>query len=297
MGPAERCDLFVDFSRLRRQATSCSAARRRSRPRRSASLLPPASAPEEELMRVPRAREAQAQEDAGRGRCPKKLRALPAWTRELPRSPTARSCFGQALDRRRRDTIWTINGAPYDPERRWSRARSSARPRRGCWSTRPSRATTSTCTPSTGRSSRATAARRRADEDVLKETFRLDPGETLAVGAKFTDHLGQVPHPLPHAQPRGPRDDDHVRDRRAGRRRPRRAPLGAPSPRRSSASERVLVPLDTLTPSRGARARGDARRAGAGAGPAGPAAERAAAPRESNGAAYLCRLPGSGAEA
>ena len=26
---------------------------------------------------------------------------------------------------------------------------------------------------------------------MLKETFRLDPGETLAVGAKFTDHLGR----------------------------------------------------------------------------------------------------------
>ena len=174
-----------------------------------------------------------------------------------------------------------------------SRGPSSARPRRGCWSTRPSRATTSTCTPSTGRSSRATAACRRADEDVLKETFRLDPGETLAVGAKFTDHLGPLPHPLPHAQPRGPRDDDHVRDRR------RRAAATA-SARRSAAvagavvrGERVRVPLDTLTPAEALRTRALLAAQAPAPGVAARAAGRAAAPGADVAPQLICRLEGA----
>ena len=48
-------------------------------------------------------------------------------------------------------------------------------------------------------------------EQGLEDTWRLDPGEGGRGRRPFTDHTGPLHGPLPHARPRGPRDDGDVR--------------------------------------------------------------------------------------
>ncbi len=272
MGPAERCDLFVDFSRhAGKEVVLSSAPQEATAP--LASLFPPAVAPEEELMQF-RVRKRKRKKTPAARPAPKKLVALPKWTQSLVNSPDRVFVLGQAIDPAGGATVWTINGAPYDP------AQVVARPELGSTETwLLVNATQQSHYMHLHAVDWKVVSRNggtpAADEDVLKETFRLDPGETLAVGAQLHRPRGSLPNPLPHAQPRGPRDDDHVRDRPAGRRGPRRTPVGRR--RRSSRSRRARArPARHADRSRARAHAVDARRAGADAGPASPAAQRSA---------------------
>ena len=126
-------------------------------------------------------------------RVPNALRALPGWATKLRaagplQAPDRVFAFGLGADLTGR-TVWTINGRPYDMER------IDATPELGSVETW---LLVNTYTTShvvhlhdvdwvvVGRNGAAPEAQ----ELGLKETFRLDPGEAVLVGAKFTDHLG-----------------------------------------------------------------------------------------------------------
>ena len=189
MGPAERCDLVVDFSAFAgRSVVLDSAPQEPSSP--LARLLPAGLRAGRAAHGVPRPPRALSRFTAPRPLPGQAARAAGVDAGRCRREPDRVFVFGQGVD--------TSGKRGLDDQRRAVRPRgrrgaAGARLHRDLAAGQPrrSRATTSTFTPSTGRSSRATAACPRRDEDVLKETFRLDPGETLAVGAKFTDHLGR----------------------------------------------------------------------------------------------------------
>ena len=187
MGPAERCDLVVDFSAFAgRSVVLDSAAQQTSSPLGPA--LAPASAPDEQLMQF-RVRPALTQGVGAPRALPPRLLALPEWTEELSAQPDRVFVFGQGVDTSGR-RVWTINGAPYDHEA------IAARPELG--------STETWLLVNLTQQSHyihlhavdwkvvsRNGGEPAPDEGVLKETFRLDPGETIAVGAKFTDHLGR----------------------------------------------------------------------------------------------------------
>jgi FtsP/CotA-like multicopper oxidase with cupredoxin domain len=282
MGPAERCDLVIDFSDFAgKQVVLSSAPQQSSAP--LGSLAAPAAAPAEDVMQfVVRAR--RRKKTPAPRRLPDKLQPLPAWTSKLSTSPDRTFTFGQASDPGGK-TTWTINGAPYDPEQ------VVARPELG---------TTETwMLVNNSRQSHyihlhavdwkvisRNGGTPAADEDVLKETFRLDPGETLAVGAKFTDHSGRFLihcHMLSH--------EDHammttfeIVGAGKGDRTARRSPAAAEA---SVRDQRVLVPLDTHTPAEAERTRrllADQLKA-----PGAPAAP-SALPLRLDSKTLLCRL-------
>jgi FtsP/CotA-like multicopper oxidase with cupredoxin domain len=291
MGPAERCDLLVDFSGFAgRNVVLSSTPQEATGPQ--ASLVAPASAPAEDIMQFRVLPKRVKKITTRRPRpLPAKLRALPEWVAALSTSPDRTFAFGQAVESGSGRTVWTINGSPYDPER------IEARPELG-----------STETWMLVNSSQQShyihlhavdwkvisrnGGTPAPDEDVLKETFRLDPGETLAVGAKFTDHTGRYLihcHMLSH--------EDHammttfeIVPPGSGDRTARRSPAVTEAVIRD---QRVFVPLDTLTPAEMERTR--AMLAAQARIPGRPApAPTTPLPLEADSAAgYLCRLPGA----
>ena len=285
MGPAERCDLVIDFRRFAgRSAVLNSIPQEATSP--MASLFPPAPAPEEPLMEF-RVRAKRKKFKAPR-KLPSTLRELPAWAGELPSEPDRTFVFGQgvAADGAR---VWTINGQPYDHEA------IAARPELGSVETwMLVNATQQSHYIHLHAVDWKVVSRNGGvpapDEGVLKETFRLDPGETLAVGAKFTDHTGRYLihcHMLSH--------EDHAMMTTfeivapgQGDRSARRSSASAPA---VVAGERVSVPLDTLTSDEATRTR--AMLAAQATAPGRPAAPPAEPLRLRDGAAtgYLCRLP------
>ena len=186
MGPAERCDLVIDFSKFAgKHIMLTSAPQRTGTP--LGTLFPPAAAPAEEIMQF-RVRPRRRKKVKPPRALPDSLLPLPEWTKSLRTQPDRTFVFGQTNEGGR--TVWTINGAPYDPDA------VVARPELG--STETWQLVNSSQQSHyihlhavdwkvVSRNGEAPAA----DEGVLKETFRLDPGETLAVGTKFTDHLGR----------------------------------------------------------------------------------------------------------
>ena len=281
MGPAERCDILVDFSGFAGRRVVMS-----SKPQQSTaplgSLFAPAAAPDEDVMQfVVRSR--RRRKTPAPRKAPAKLLELPKWTRSLSTEPDRTFVFGQASQGGR--TVWTINGAPYDHER------VDARPELG--------STETWQLVNTSQQSHyihihdvdwkvvsRNGGTPAADEDVLKETFRLDPGETLTVGAKFTDHTGRYLihcHMLSH--------EDHammttfeVVNPGTGDRTTRRSGAAAEAVVRE---QRVLVPLDTLSDEEAARARSLlAEQAKAPGEPATPPPT----PLRSVSASYLCRI-------
>jgi FtsP/CotA-like multicopper oxidase with cupredoxin domain len=250
MGPAERCDVIVDFSKLAgKRVVLSSAPQTPTSP--LAGSLPPASAPEEQIMEF-RVKAKRKRFKAPRP-VPEKLRELPAWTKDLAVQPDRTFVFGQASQPGQTTTTWTINGEPYDPDT------VVARPELGSTETWLLANMTQQSHyihihavdwKVVSRNGGVPAP----DEDVLKETFRLDPGETIAVGAKFTDHLGKFLihcHMLSH--------EDHammttfeVVEPGEGDRIARRSPAAAEAVVRG---QRVSVPLDTVTPQEARRTR------------------------------------------
>lgn len=247
MGPAERCDLFVDFSRhAGRTLTLSSAPQQSTSP--YASLFAPAAAPDAEVLEL-RVRKRKRKRTPGPKPAPKALRELPAWTKGLPTEPDRTFTFGQAS--RGSTVTWTINGQPYDHER------VVARPELGSVETwLLVNATTQSHYIHLHAVDWFVVSRNggtpAADEGVLKETFRIDPGETLAVGAKFTDHTGRFLihcHMLSHEDHAMMTTFEIVKPGQ-GDRTTRRSGDVAPAVVRN---ERVLVPLDTLSVEEGRR--------------------------------------------
>ena len=285
MGPAERCDLLVDFSEhAGKQLVLDSAPQQATAP--LGSLLAPASAPAEDVLQF-RVRRRRKKRTPGPKAAPAKLRALPAWATTLSAQPDRLFVFGQGSPSGGA-TIWTINGAPYDHER------VAARPELGSTETW---LLVNLTTQSHFIHLHAVdwkvisrnGGKPAPDEDVLKETFRLDPGETIAVGAKFTDHTGRYLihcHLLSH--------EDHammttfeVVPPGAGDRTARRS---AETTGAVVRGRRVTVPLDTLTAQEARRTarllRDQALAPGA---PAMPPAEPLVL--ESADLPLLCRIP------
>ena len=122
---------------------------------------------------------------------PAALRPLPEWVAELTTAPDRVWVFSMGVDPTGA-TAWTVNGMPFDP------SRVDARPELG---------TTETWLfVNTGPVPvshyvhmhdvdwyllERNGAPALPEEAGLKETFRLDPGEAILVGTKFTDHLGR----------------------------------------------------------------------------------------------------------
>lgn len=121
---------------------------------------------------------------------PPALRPLPQWVDELAPVPDRLWVFGLGLDAAGRPA-WTINGQAFD------HSRVDARPELG--STETWLFVNAGPVPMSRYVhihdvdwyvlSRNLAAPE-PWEAAPKETFRLDPGEVLLIGAKFTDHLG-----------------------------------------------------------------------------------------------------------
>ncbi len=186
MGPAERCDLVVDFSKFAGQRVVLSSV-----PQESgaplAGVLAPAAAADEEILEF-RVKPKLKRHKPAR-KLPAKLRSLPEWTSRLSTTPDRTFVFGQAVAGAG-GTIWTINGETYDD------TRVVAKPELGSMETwmlvNVSQQSHyihlhAVDWKVVSRNGGVPAP----DEDVLKETFRLDPGETIAVGTRFTDHLGR----------------------------------------------------------------------------------------------------------
>ncbi len=233
MGPAERCDLFVDFSgHAGKRLVLGSAPQKATAP--LASLLAPAVAPAAELVEF-RVRKRRKKKTPKPRAAPKKLRELPSWTRSLPRNPDRMFVFGQAINpRASADRVDDQRRAlRRRPRRRAARARDDRDLAAG------QRLHAEPLHPSArGRLVRDLAQRRdagggrgRAQGDVPARSGRDARGRR-----EVHRPPRSVSHPLPHAQPRGPRDDDHVRDRPPRRRRPQRRGAPPPSPRRSCAT-------------------------------------------------------------
>ena len=227
-------------------SASCSAARRRSRPRRSARWSRPPRRPEEELMEFRVRAEAQALQGAARA--------------------ARRSC---ASCRRGRGELST-DARPHVRLRPGRRRR----PARRLDDQRRARTTPSASSRGPELGSTETwllvnmsqqshyihlhavdwkvdlAQRRHAGGRRGRAQGDLPPRPGRDAGGRREVHRPPrpLPHPLPHAQPRGPRDDDHVRDRR-----PRAAATATPA--RSPTAARRGRPRPSASACRSTRSR------------------------------------------
>jgi spore coat protein A, manganese oxidase len=183
LGPAERADFVVDFSGMAGADVVLNSYPYTNK-RVPMAYLPYAPSQQADIMQF-RVRGAAAAPAA----VASSLRALPKWASQLPAVPDRLFVLGRgvAADGTQK---WTINGLPYDPDT------VAAQPELG-----------STETWLLVNASQQThyvhlhdvdwkvvsrnGSEPIAQEDVLKETFRLDPGDVVAVGTKFTDHLGK----------------------------------------------------------------------------------------------------------
>jgi FtsP/CotA-like multicopper oxidase with cupredoxin domain len=175
IGPAERVELIADFGAApRTNVVLRSVHRGPQQPTGSGSK--PFEGPLMQF-RVGRRKPDHTQ-------IPASLRPLPAWTASASPSPDRTWVFGI------NGFTWTINGQTFDP------SRSDAFPVLG---------TTETWQITNGTGIAHLAHIHATDwymlsrnghrpppwEDCLKETFFLDPGESVIVAGHFTDHLGK----------------------------------------------------------------------------------------------------------
>lgn len=287
MGPAERCDLFVDFSKFAGKRVVLGS---KPQPVTSplGSLLSPAAAPDEEVLQF-RVRSRRKKRTPKPRPVPEKLQPLPSWAGRLRTQPDRVFVFGQGT--LGSGSIWTINGAAYD------HGRVVARPELGSTETwLLLNLTTQSHYIHIHAADWKVVSRNggkpAADEDVLKETFRLDPGETIAVGARFTDHLGRFLihcHMLSHEDHAMMTTFEVVEPGRGDR----LVRASDASTRAVVRGRRVTVPLDTLTPDEALRAADLLRRQAARPGrPARPPAQplRLAAAD----VPLVCRVPAGG---
>lgn len=184
LGPAERAEIIVDFSALAHSTVELESRMQTSESGVPSVVpaTPPAIAP---IMRFHVG--AVAQDPSV---IPAQLRPLPDWAESLSPVPDRVWAFGLGTDEAGRPA-WTINGRTFDHQR------VDARPVLGSSETWMLANTTSVGISHyihihdidwlmLSRNGQPPLAH----EAGLKETFRLDPGEVVVVGSKFTDHLG-----------------------------------------------------------------------------------------------------------
>lgn len=194
LGPAERADLIVDFSELAGETLVLANVGPRDRSREIAGLggqTPPALAGDTIIAALfMQIRVGTVVTEPDPGPLPSELRALPDWVSELPRDPSRVFVFGQGVDPANPTALpHTINGRAFD------HARVDAQPELDAVE---SWMLVNASNQShwihlhnvdwfvVSRNLTAPAPH----EAGLKETFKLDPGEVLIIGTKFTDHLG-----------------------------------------------------------------------------------------------------------
>lgn len=179
LGPAERADVVVDFSGLAGKAlTLDSVARDDGRSGAGSSPLV------DSIMQF-----RVSGSGSGGTAVPKLLRALPAWTGQAPRSPSRTFVFG-LTDTPDRGPLWSINGQPFDPNA------VLAEPTRGSVETwRFANDSTVAHFIHVHDSSGFEVARNGAppppEEAALKDTWRIDPGDTVDVAFHFADYTGK----------------------------------------------------------------------------------------------------------
>jgi spore coat protein A len=176
LGPAERADVIVDFGHdLGKRVVLQSVARVDGRPGGIGSPTTPVM----QFRVTSRVSDSTA--------VPKALMPLPPLA--LPAAPTQTWAFGLAPDAARKGPMWTINGKPYDHMRvdatvelgsvqRWLLVNTSPLTHfihlhEEAWRT-------------VSRNGQPPPAW----EAGYQDTWRLDPGDTVEVAAKVTDHLG-----------------------------------------------------------------------------------------------------------
>jgi spore coat protein A len=178
LGPGERVDVVVDFSRSAGKVIELRSAD-------GANPRPAATAPAVAKLLQFRVQRTPVRDTS---RVPATLRALPAWVGQLAQQPDRVWAFGFGADTAGR-TAWTINGRAFD------HTRVDARPVLGSTETwLMTNATLKSHYIHIHDVDWVVLSRNGAppppEEAGLKETFRLDPGEIVLVGSKFTDHLG-----------------------------------------------------------------------------------------------------------
>lgn len=181
LGTAERADLLVDFSGV----APGSKVALQSRARSDAGDRPHTGAALADLL------EFRVQGTPGAGiSVPAALRPLPDWADELSPVPDRIWAFGLGTDDAGR-AAWTVNGRAFDHER------VDARPEIGSvetWALVNSTPVATSHFIHIHDVDWVVLSRNGAPpppgEQGLKETFRLDPGEVIVIGAKFTDHTG-----------------------------------------------------------------------------------------------------------
>jgi FtsP/CotA-like multicopper oxidase with cupredoxin domain len=178
LGPAERAEIVVDFAgKLGQQLV----LRSESLPDERGANAPPAA----DLMQFRVVR--PALDDSS---VPGQLRPLPGWAKDLAAAPDRVWVFELDYDRNRLQPAWGINGQTWNPDR------VDAYPRLGTtesWQLTNASNVTHVIHLHSG--DWVTLSRNGepppAWEQGLKETWRLDPGETVVVGTKFADHPGR----------------------------------------------------------------------------------------------------------
>ncbi len=181
LGPAERAEFIVDFH------GRTGALNLISVPLASAGEVPRTAPARADLLQFRVAAGSVADTTV----IPAALRPLPSWVDTLSHTPDRVWVFGLGVDPSG-TTAWTVNGRTFDHER------VDARPELG--------STETWLFVNTGPVAIShyihlhdvdwhLLSRNLAEpepwESGLKETFRLDPGEVLLVGTRFTDHLGR----------------------------------------------------------------------------------------------------------
>jgi FtsP/CotA-like multicopper oxidase with cupredoxin domain len=179
LGSAERAELVLDFSgKLGQQVV----LRSESLPDSRGANAPPAA----DLMQFRVTRPAIGDASS----VPPKLRPLPEWAKDLSPSPDRVWIFELDYDENRVQPAWGINGQTWNPDR------VDAYPRLGTTeSWQLTNASNVTHLIHLHSADWVTLQRNGepppAWEAGLKETWRLEPGETVVVGTKFADHPGR----------------------------------------------------------------------------------------------------------
>jgi spore coat protein A, manganese oxidase len=192
LGPAERADLVVDLAPYRGQTLVLAVVAPRDTSR-SAAGLPAQPLPLGDPVRgtvLMQVRVGTTVTEPDPGPLPEALRPLPDWAADLPGEPSRVFVFGRGVDPAEPgQTPHTINGRPFDHRR------VDATPELGSvesWLLLNASQQThyihlhDVDWVVVSRNGSPPAPH----EAGLKETFKIDPGEYVVVGTKFTDHLG-----------------------------------------------------------------------------------------------------------
>ena len=125
----------------------------------------------------------------------------------VPRRVAMTWTFGISKDHH--GSFWSINGKRFDPSRVDHRVALGSVER---WKLRNTSDTTHYVHlhEELWRTLQRDGKRPPPWERGYEDTWRLDPGESVVVAARFTDYTGRLHAPLPHARPRGRRHDGDV---------------------------------------------------------------------------------------